>query len=123
MSQQPSAQDFLASYFAAALLPAFRQAAEAIRQMHTALKPLIDYGEQHPEAWEQWERERDAAAGIGSCHCLCGAVHGSLGVCTSTAEPGLTVRFDSPTVGTQHVPFCRPCFEARADAVGLALQA
>jgi hypothetical protein len=122
MSQQPTPQNFLAA-FAAAMMPAFQQAAESVRQMHAALKPLIDYAEQHPEVWEQWERERDAEAGIGSCHCLCGAIHGTLNVCTSAAERGLTVRFDSPTVGTQHVPFCRPCFEARAATAGLALRA
>jgi hypothetical protein len=122
MSQQPTPQNFLAA-FAAAMVPAVRQAAESIRQMHAALKPLIDYAEAHPEVLEQWEREREAEVQIGSCHCLCGAIHGTLGVCTSTVEPGLTVRFDSPTVGTQHVPFCRPCFEARAATAGLTLRA
>jgi hypothetical protein len=122
MSQQPTPQQFVEA-LRAGLGPVVRRAAEQIRQMHAALKPLIDYVEAHPEVLEQWEREREAEAQIGSCHCLCGAVHGTLGVCTSTAEPGLTVRFDSPTVGTQHVPFCRPCFEARAATAGMALRA
>ncbi|MDX3714414.1 hypothetical protein PV733_36915 [Streptomyces europaeiscabiei] len=122
MTQQPTPQQF-AEAFRAALVPAVQRAAAQIRQMHTALKPLIDYAEAHPEVFEQWEREREAEARIGSCHCLCGAVHGTLGVCASTAEEGLTVRFDSPTVGTQHVPFCRPCFEARAATAGMMLKA
>jgi hypothetical protein len=122
MTQQLTPQQFV-EIMRTAMVPAVRRAAEQIRQMHTALKPLIDYAEEHPEVVEQWAREREAEAQIGSCHCLCGAIHGTLGVCTSAAEPGLTVRFDSPTVGTQHVPFCRPCFEARAAAVGLELRA
>lgn len=122
MTQQPTPQQF-AEAFRAALVPAVQRAAAQIRQMHTALKPLIDYAEEHPEVFEQWERERETEARIGSCHCLCGAVHGSLGVCASVAGEGLTVRFDSPTVGTQHVPFCRPCFEARAATAGMMLKA
>lgn len=119
---QPTPQNFLHA-FATAMMPAFKQAAESIRQAHAVLKPLIDYVEAHPEVLEQWEREREAEARLGSCHCLCGALHGSLNVCTSVAEQGLTVRFDSATVGTQHVPFCRPCFEARASTAGMALRA
>lgn len=122
MTQHPTPQQF-AEAFRAAMMPAVQRAAEQIRQMHAALKPLIDYAESHPEVFERWERERKAADRIGSCHCLCGAVHGTLGVCTSAAEEGLTVRFDSPTVGTQHVPFCRPCFEARAASAGFTILA
>lgn len=122
MNPQLTPQQFVEA-MRTAMAPAVQRAVEQIRQMHTALKPLIDYAEAHQEVLKQWERERAAEAQIGSCHCPCGAVHGTLGVCTAVAEPGLTVRFDSPTVGTQHVPFCRPCFEARADAVGLALRA
>lgn len=122
MTQQPAPQNFLHA-FATAMLPAFRQAAESIRRTYEVLKPLIDYVEAHPEVLEQWEREREAEAQIGSCHCLCGPIHGSLNACVSVAETGLTVRFDSPTVGTQHVPFCRPCFEARAAKAGLTLRA
>lgn len=121
MTQHPTPQQFVEA-MRAGLAPAVQRAAESIRQMHTALKPLIDYVEAHPEVLQQWERERQAKAEIGSCHCLCGAVHGTLGVCASIAEQGLTVRFDSPTVGTQHVPFCRPCFEARAATAGWALR-
>lgn len=93
-----------------ALAPAVANAARVIRQIHTAMRPLIEYVEQHPEALEQWRREREAEERLGSCHCLCGANHGDrMGVCTSVAEPGLTVTFHSQV----HVPMCRPCFEAR----------
>lgn len=122
MTQQLTPQQFVDA-MRAGMVPLVQRAAEQIRQMHAALKPLIDYAEAHPEVFEQWERERDAEAQLGSCHCLCGALHGSLNVCTSVAAPGLTVRFDSETVGTQHVPFCRPCFEARASTAGMTLRA
>lgn len=80
-----------------------------------AFRPLIEHAQAHPEVLEQWRREREAEEQLGSCHCLCQASHGSVGVCTSVAEPGLTVTFESPTVGTQRVPYCRACHAARVE--------
>jgi hypothetical protein len=85
------------------------------RQVFDALRPLAEWAERHPEELARWQREREAEEQLGSCHCLCG-IHREQaeGVCTGQAAPGLTVRFDSPTVGVQHVAMCRPCYEAWA---------
>jgi hypothetical protein len=83
-------------------------------QVAAAWQPIIQQVKEHPELLDQWRQERAAEEQPGSCHCLCCAVHpGSEGVCDSYAEPGLTVTFHSPTVGTQHVKFCRNCYDAR----------
>lgn len=85
-----------------------------LERARTAFQPLLDEVKTHPELLEQWRLEREAEARITSCHCLCGGVHpSSEGVCAGTAEPGLTVTFHSQTVGTQHVAFCRSCYDAR----------
>jgi hypothetical protein len=84
------------------------------RRVLEALRPLAEWAEQHPELMEQWQREREAEQQLGSCHCLCGAHREkAVGVCKGVAAPGLTVRFDSPTVGVQDVAMCAPCYNAR----------
>jgi hypothetical protein len=115
MTQKPSLID--AAYaLRAALAPLVARQMAIVRQMHTALEPLIEHAEQHPEVWEQWRRERAAEAQLGSCHCLCGLHREQAeGVCTGRAAPGAAVRFDSPSVGRVDVPMCRPCAVATAE--------
>lgn len=89
--------------------PAIERIAANVKAMHTAMRPLIDLYEQHPELFSR----PDPELWFGSCHCLCGGHPASEGVCTSYAARGLTMRFDSPTVGVQHVRMCHPCHDAR----------
>jgi len=119
--QQPSIIDFT-NALRAALAPVVARQMEVVRQVHTAMRPLIEHAKQHPEVWEQWRRERDAEAQLGSCHCLCG-IHREQGegVCTGQAEPGTAVRFNSPTIGPTDVPMCRPCSKANAERRTAAL--
>jgi hypothetical protein len=112
--RQPDIVDYTHA-LRAALAPAVARGVEVFRQVHTALQPLIEHAEQHPEVWDQWRRQREAEAQHGSCHCLCGLHREQAeGVCTGVAEPGASVRFNSPTVGPTDVPMCRPCSEANA---------
>ena len=83
-------------------------------QVAAAWQPIIQQVKEHPELLDQWRREMASEEQLGSCHCLCGVIHpSSKGVCDSYAEPCLTVAFYSQTVGTQHVKFCRNCYDAR----------
>lgn len=119
--QQPSIVDF-AHALRAALAPVVARQMEIVRQLHTAMRPLIEHAEQHPEVWEQWRREREIEAQTGFCHCLCGTHRQQPDVvCAGRAEPGLTVRFDSPTVGPTDVRMCRPCYDAHTARRAAAL--
>ncbi|MFB6787678.1 hypothetical protein ACFCWT_13480 [Streptomyces olivaceus] len=110
--KQPSLID-QAHALRAALRPLVARQMEMVRHVHAALRPLIEHAEQHPEVWEQWRRERDAEAELGSCHCLCGFHRGQVDVvCAGHAAPGVTVRFDSPSVGPTDVRMCHPCASA-----------
>lgn len=119
MTEQPTTTDSEITALAEQLRTGFAAVTaayvEALRQITTAMRPLLEYTEQHPEVLEQWRREREARAGLlGSCHCLCGTHQDTApGVCTSVAEPDLTIAYDSPVVGTQHVAHCRPCYDAK----------
>ncbi|WP_030747589.1 DUF6372 family protein [Streptomyces sp. NRRL F-5135] len=75
-----------------------------------ALRPYLDLYEQDPEAFRQQIAMTPPPAP--GCHCLCGLHRNSPTECAGEAAPGLTVRVDSPSVGTQHVPMCRPCADA-----------
>jgi len=103
----------LATQFVAACRPVAEHLGDIWRQIADTLRPVIEYYEQHPEELERWEREREAEAQLGSCHCLCGTHPDQPGICASTATPGLEITYNSPTVGTQRVKHCRPCWEAK----------
>ncbi|MFF0512440.1 hypothetical protein [Streptomyces sp. NPDC004250] len=100
----------------AALAPLVARQMEAVRHVYTAMQPMIEHAEQHPEVWDQWRRERDAEAQLGSCHCLCGLHREQAeGVCTGQAAQGVAMLFDSPTFGPTAVRMCRPCAQANAE--------
>lgn len=88
-----------------------RTCAQNASRIMEAFRPLVEHVREHPEALEQWRREREAEEMLGSCHCLCGIHHREQPdiECESVAVPGLTVRYDSSIAGTQHVAMCRPC--------------
>lgn len=93
--------------FQAALAAAFAQAARRLAPALEAMRPMIEYFEQHPELLTALSEPAPEA-----CHCLCKVTHGSLGICDGEVEPGLTVTRHSPTVGTVHIPMCRSCHTA-----------
>lgn len=115
---------------AAEQLAPYRKAMEQLARAHAAnaqrvfgaFQVIVDHFQAHPELLEMWRREREASfeEQAGSCHCLCGMHHREQPdiECAGIAEPGLTIRYDSPTVGTQHVPMCRPCHAFHVTAPG-----
>ena len=117
MSAVQAMSKFVNAY-AAAARPVMTAVARQISALYEALRPMIEYYQQHPEELEAMRRERDAEEGYRGCHCLCG-LHRDRPevVCTGEAVPGLTVTRSSSTVGAVHIPMCRPCYSA-AVAVG-----
>lgn len=107
-AQDPTLEQFAAfvEHFRTSLAPLAQRMAEQVNALTAAMAPLAEYAQQHPEAFAQQGAE------LQHCHCLCGRHPASPGVCTGYAPQGLTVRFNSPTVGAQDVPMCRNCHEA-----------
>lgn len=88
------------------------------RQLNLAfepLRPIVAYFEEHPEELEALRRQNELQAALEeqACHCLCGLHRDRADtVCQGYTAERLTVTRYSLTVGTVHVPMCRPCFEA-----------
>lgn len=77
-----------------------------------AMRPLVDYYEQHPEELEALRHQEPGE----SCHCLCGLHRDRPDIeCEGEAVPGLTITRHPQTVGTVHIPMCRPCHDVAAD--------
>lgn len=97
------------------LLPAFQRLLTDINEAIQPLRPLLDHLQQHPEILDDLRRERDQLALTGSCSCLCGTHHSTHPdiECAGTAVPGLEITYNSPNVGTCHIPHCRPCWTAK----------
>lgn len=107
-AQAPSAEQLKAftENFRAIVMPAMQRLTEQFAAMRTALKPIVDAYERNPELFALPQPEAEP------CHCLCGRHPDQPDICIGRVEPGLTVAFDSPTVGLQHVPMCRNCHNA-----------
>jgi len=93
----------------AAYTPHFTAAVEAFRELYAYLRPVIDAYEADPEGFKAAIAAERARV---SCHCLCGMHRDTMGICEGEAEPGAFLVIDSPTVGRQHIPMCRPCLTA-----------
>jgi len=87
-----------------------RAMTEMWRQVQPALQPLVDLYERDPQAFERLRHEREHER---SCHCMCG-LHQDRPEVECTMRGELTRTIHSPTVGTTHVPMCRPCYDATA---------
>jgi hypothetical protein len=97
-----------------AMRPIVQAHIAATRRIIEALRPLAEWAERHPEELARWQRASELQEQAGACHRLCGTHREQAeGICAGVAAPGLTVRFDSPTVGVQHARMCRPCYEVR----------